>query len=75
MSEPTLTKIDQLKTLDTVEPEKATSRDEEQMRLTSLSRALRTLAHLDHDKEYEVCRTTATHILGRQPDTDSLDYP
>ena len=73
MSESTLTKIEQLKTLEAIQPEKATSSDEQQMRLTSLARALRTLAHLDHDKEYEVCRSTATHILGRTPDTDSLN--
>lgn len=73
MSEPAITKTDQIKTLETIQPEKITSSDEEQMRLTSLARALRTLAHLDHDKEYEVCRSSATHILGRTPDTDSLN--
>ena len=70
MADSTRSKIEQLQTLETIEPEKASSRDDEQMRLTSLARALRTLAHLDHDKEYEVCRTAATHILGRKPDVD-----
>ena len=66
-----LNKRELLKKLSCPEPEKAADKDEEQFRKLSMARALRALAQIDHEHEYQLCRKVADHVLGHVPEPDS----
>jgi hypothetical protein len=73
-----LTKIDKvelLKRLPTIEPEKALEEDSDDLRQMSLSSALLMLAEIDHEHEYQLCRSVAQHLLGeaREPEDIELE--
>jgi hypothetical protein len=55
--------------LDPVEPEPDTLDEElEHLRLVP---NLLLLARIDHEREYELCRSIAQHLLGRDPEPPS----
>jgi hypothetical protein len=62
-----------LRKLDPIEPEDDESRGEGRLRRISLAAALLSLAEIDHEHEYQLCRSVATHLLGSVPEPDDLD--
>jgi len=64
-----------LKLLEAVKPEKEQRGWEEQLRRVSLQAALLHLAEIDHEHEYQLCRSVARHLLGEVPDPGQAELP
>jgi hypothetical protein len=68
-----LDKLALLKRLPTLEPEKTLEEDSEDLRHMSLSAALLMLAEIDHEHEYQLCRSVAQHLLGQAREPEDIE--
>ena len=73
MPDPTFDKARLLGLLDRIDPEKTSGKDEAAFRSMSLGRSLRTLAELDHEHAWQLCREVAARVLGSLPEPP--DFP
>lgn len=62
-----------LKKLPRIVYEKSEDAAKDRLEQMSLAGTLLTLAQIDHDREYEICRTVAEHLLGRNPEPEETD--
>lgn len=64
-----------LKRLEAVKPDEEQRGWEEQLRRVSLQAALLHLAEIDHEHEYQLCRSVAQHLLGEVPEPEQIELP
>lgn len=62
-----------LSKLEPVQPDEGDEQDKGRLRRISLAMALLSLAELDHEHEYQLCRSVANHLLGTVPEPEDLD--
>lgn len=63
-------KLDLLRKLDPIEPEEASNSKDEKLEAMSLGRSLRTLAQLQPEHAYKLCREVVQRALGRVPEPE-----
>jgi hypothetical protein len=68
MASTALNKLELLGRLDPIGPEKSESLDNELLQSMSLARALRTVAELQSEHAYKLCRDVVEQALGRVPE-------
>lgn len=68
-----LDKLALLKNLEGVEFEQDNARDQDVASQISLGGHLLLLADLDHNRQYELCRKLAEHLLDIVPEPDEID--
>jgi hypothetical protein len=59
--------------LERIEPAEAKMEDDELFDQMKFEQSLLLLAKIDHEKEYELCRRVAMHLLGEIPDPEPID--
>ena len=68
-----LDKLALLKKLEGIEYEKDDERDQDVANRVNLGGHLLLLADLDHNRQYELCRKLAEHLLEIVPEPDEID--
>lgn len=68
-----LNKLELLERLPAVEVGEAAADDMAELRRLSLTTALLLLAEIDHEHEYELCRSAARHLLGEVREPEDLE--
>jgi len=63
-----------LEQLPSVKYEKTEGKNRDFFEKMSLSRTLLALAEIDHEHEYELCRSIAAHLLENVPQPDEIDF-
>ncbi len=62
-----------LKSLPRVKYEKGDEKNSSFFEKMSLDRSLLGLLQIDHEHEYELCKSVAQHVLERVPEPDDID--
>ena len=73
MAKHTVDRIRLLERLEPIEAEAERSDEEAYLERMSLSATLLTLAEVDHEREYQLCRAVAKHLLGHVHEPEDLD--
>ena len=63
-----------LEQLPSVKYKKTEGKEIDFLEKMSLSRTLLALAEIDHEHEYELCRSIAEHLLENVPQPDEIDF-
>lgn len=76
MAKRAVDRLSLLERLEPVRPEEERSDEEAYLQRMSLSATLLTLAEIDHEREYQLCRSVAKHVLGHvyEPEELELDH-
>jgi hypothetical protein len=65
---PPVSKMSLLEKLERLEPDEPITRDRDALQSMSLARSLRSLAELDAEHAYQLCREVAERALGKVPE-------
>jgi len=60
--------------LEPIRYEKSEEKGELAAEQMTLAGSLLLLAHINHDKEYQLCRSVAEHLLKTVPEPDDADF-
>ena len=67
-------KIHLLKQLKTIEYEPEKGQDDTMLEEMNMSKSLLKIAHIDHENEYQICRSVAEHLLNTVPEPEEIDF-
>ena len=68
-----LTHYQMLELLERIQPEETKKERLDELSQLNLADSLLMLAELDHEREYNICRSVALHLLGMIPEPDDAE--
>jgi hypothetical protein len=68
-----INKITWLERLERIRYEEKEDLEEGSLEQMSLASSILALAEINHEREYDICRSLAQHLLGKVPEPDDAD--